>query len=389
MRKHPLVITANNYLLKKLLNSKGLLTEDCGSLFKVSGFAEYNNLIELNKVFSSNPKYFPIDRTCSVKSPIKWAVQRPWVVPTNAVSLDDAMAARVFELASLGEKINVFWSGGIDSTAIVTAFLKNLDDCSQLRVLYSPWSYYEHPEYFDILKKIPQVELIDQSGEIYFDLQLDGIFVSGNSGDEIHASIDSSFLEKYGYDALNRPWKDFFVSCNNDPGFIDFCEEHFKFSGFDIKTVLETRWWFYTSCKINSILREYTIPLLLSNKTFEIRSSNIYGFFDCDQYENFIYWNIESIMRNADYSSWKQILKDYCYSFDKLAEWRQHKTKFHSNQLNDYTRKKTVLNDKRYIFILDDDQMIQTPNLPFFSSIEFDRRYGNSLDYLFNDTDKI
>jgi len=379
-----------NFLKYNKINSS-IITSDIHQLpvrgvFKVEGFEKYNSLIDVNCVFSSNPGFSPVDRTGHIKNPIKWSNRTPWNIPTQQLTLSQAMEGRVKELSGIGKKINVFWSGGIDSTSIVTAFLKFLSDRSQLRIIYSPWSQYEHPEYIDFLKKFPEVELIDQSGERYLDLNLDGIFITGNGGDEIHASVDESFLTTYGESFLQTSWRDFFYQKNPSTNFIEFCEEYFSLSGMDIQTVLEARWWFYTSCKIDSIHREYVVPYLVSDKTNSVPVRDIYMFFNCHEYEQFIYWNIHLIVPNG-YNSWKQFLKDFCYEFDHLENWWRVKTKFHSRQLLDYLEKKIILNDCRYIAILDNNNIVHTSNLPFLSELEYLNKYGTDLKYLFNDPD--
>jgi len=390
MHNPPLIETANSNFFKTLLSFKKINVTPVGRLYKIDGFTSYNHLININSIFSTNPMGFPIDRTGQINLPLKWANHRPWQIPNSQLTLDAAMQQRVQYLSSQHGPINIFWSGGIDSTAIVTAFLKHCPDLSKIRILYSPWSHYEHSEYIDFLKSFPEVTLIDLSGELYLDFELDGIFISGNSGDEIHASIDQSFIEAYGYATLHESWQDFFIKKNNQDKFIDFCQWYFSLSGFEIKTVLEARWWFYTSNKISSLLRQSTIPFVLSGvNTNNYSPSKVYGFFDCYEYESFIYWNISDIMKSSDYKTWKQILKDYCFEFDHLEKWHENKSKFHSVQFSHYTAKKIILNDSRYILILTDGEKIQTPNLPFLSKIEFDKEYGSTLDYLFNDPDKL
>lgn len=386
-KQQPTVQSLHIHYLKKLLEYKKYQLTDVGRLFKISGFDDYNHILDINSVFSTDPNFLPIDRTHTTKNPIKWANVRNWTVPACAISLETALEQIVKRLSALDKKINVFWSGGIDSTAIVTSFLQNLTDRSQLRIIYSPWSCYEHPEYLNFLKKFPEVELIDQSGELYLDLSVDGIHVSGNSGDEIHASIDQSFYLAHGHAQLHKSWRDFFYKRNNNDAFIDFCETHFKSAGFEITSVLEARWWFYTSCKIDSLFRNETIPLLLSNKTHPVSVDDIYGFFNCAEYEQYIYWNISSIIKEDDYKTWKMPLKQYCYNFDKIESWYLEKEKFHSTQIGAYKQKKIALNDQRHIAILSDNQKIATPNLPFFSQLEFENKYGNTLDYIFNDPD--
>jgi hypothetical protein len=378
--------TINLGYFSRLLGHKNIKCNWQGSLIKIDGFNGYNHLIDLNSMLSASPKFTPIDRTGTTNHPFKWANVRPWSPPTQQLSLNDACGAIVKRLSDCNKPINVFWSGGIDSTAIVTAFLKYLKHKDQLRIVYSPWSCYEHPKYLEFLKNFNGVELINQSGELYLDLNLDGIFISGNSSDEIHASMDQSFLNQYGYDFLQSSWRDWFRHANKSDKFIDFCEQYFSKSGFDINTVFEARWFFYATCKIDSILRAQTVPFLLAEKG-ALDIGNVIGFFNCEEYEQYIYWNLDKIMPSSDYRTWKQPLKDFCFEFDGLEDWHREKTKFNSVQFNSYTMKKVVLNDQRYIAILENGERIYTDNLPFFSAQEFDYKYGKSLDYIVNDPD--
>jgi len=383
----PSIETVNYKYFDRILDYKNLKSKKYGDIRKVQGFTGYNYLVDINLIFSNYPKFFPIDRTKFVNHPIKWSNRHTWKVPTVPCTLEAAMSSRVDFFSKLDKKINIFWSGGIDSTSIVTAFLKFIDDKSKLRIIYSPWSQYEHPEYLNFLKKFSQVELLDQSGEVYLNLDLDGVFISGFSGDEIHASIDESFLTEHGNDVLDKNWNDLFYQKNKNDKFIDFCQEYFAHSGADIKTVLDARWLFYTTCKIDSLLREHTVPFLLSNKSTQLNLNDAYGFFNFSEYERFIYYNREKIIPNNDHRLWRHYLKDFCYEFDHISSWYKNKTKFHSTQIYHYTQKKLALNNKRYIFILDNNQIIQTPNLPFLSQAEFEYRYDTQLDYLFNAAD--
>lgn len=367
------VKNVNDNFSNKLLKFNGYEVIDrIGTLYKVKGFDNYNQLLNINSVFSSMPKFDPVDRTNFAQGPLIFSAPRPWTVPTTEIDLDTAMQRRVADICNTEEKINIFWSGGIDSTAIVTAFLQYAPDRSQCRIIYSPWSVYEHPDFFQLLTTFTDIELIDVSGEFYLDFDLDGVFVSGNSGDEIHASLDESFFNHYGYDFLHTSWKDFFYGKLPDHDFIEFSEKHFLSAGRKIETVLDARWWFYTSCKLTSILNDKDLMFFsVGSKRFDHK--RLIGFFDCDHYEQFIYFNTDKIILSDNYATWKQCLKDFCYQFDGLDDWRKNKTKFHSMQVHIYSRKKQVLQDSRHLMLFDNGQLVSTPGLPFFSQLEWDQ----------------
>jgi hypothetical protein len=367
----PLVKSINTFYSKKLLKFNNFeIIETVGSLHKIKGFHNYNQLLNINRVFSDSPRFDPVDRTNQSLGAVVFSPVRPWRVPTVEISLEAALEHRVADICQSTQKINILWSGGIDSTTIVVAFLKHAPDLKQCRILYSPWSTYEHPEFFNLLKST-NIELVDFSGEFYLNFDLDGVFVSGNSSDEAHASIDQSFFDQYGYDFLFTPWKDFFYSKRPNHKFIEFCESYFAKSGRDIHTVLEARWWFYISSKLTSILNHNDLAFFTSGPT-EFDPARLIGFFDCDVYEQFVYFNIDKLICSDNYATWRQFLKDYCYRYDGLDEWRKNKTKFSSGQMYMYTLKKQILNNNRNLMLLDNGQHVATPSLPLFSATEWE-----------------
>jgi len=368
----------------KILKIKNIKFETVGKIFKVHEFDEHNFLVDINSIFSSFPAFGLVDRSGTVTQPLNYYVPRPWITPDQNYSLDRAAQLIVDQYKPTNHKINIMWSGGIDSTFIVTAFLKHHDDLSQLRILYSPWSTYEHPEYLEFLKKFSQIELIDVSGDVYLSNQaFDGIYIVGDGGDESHASLDESFFNKYGLDTLNSNWIDFFRQRNKDEKFIEFCMKFFQLSGREINTVLEARWWFYICCKFYGTFFETKWPYFLCGYD-NFDPKRLISFFDNEYYQSFAYHNTDKIIVGNNYNQWKQILKDYCYEFDRIENWYLTHRKINSTQLSDYNYKKLSLLDRRWVMLLNDGTRISTASLPFLSSYEFKNQYGNSLDYLFN-----
>lgn len=382
--KNSKVSAVNADYLLQLFHYYNIPAQPLNQIFKVQGFAKYNYLADINKIFSTNPTWYPIDRTQSVHHPINWETPNVWQVPTVQHSLEQALEIRVNELISTGQVLNLYWSGGIDSTTMLTAFLRHGKNLDQLRIIYSPWSTYEHPGYIDFLNQFSGPELLDQSGDYYLDSDLDGIHLTGDGGDEYHASMDESFLDLHGYECLHQSWIDFFKRHGATDSLIDFCVEYFSLSQRPIESVLEARWWFYMICKNRSILNQHKLPFFISkHKDFD--PARLQGFFDSAHYQTYIYWNTDKIMTSSEYSSWKKELKRYCYEFDNMEEWYLNKTKFGSKQFGMYALKKNVLNDTRWIFILSDGTRISTPNLPLLSKKELDLCYGDSLLVLFNE----
>jgi hypothetical protein len=362
---------------KKILNYHGIKFSGDAQP-KIDGFEQYNWLVDINECFSSAPSGDIVDRTQTVHQPWLMQVCRPWTVPVGSrLSLEQCFEKRVHDLTQNGQIVNLFWSGGIDSTAMVVGFLNHCKDLSQVRVLYSANSQKEHPGFYLLLQTIPQIELVEFGGDVYLNQNFDGMFVSGDGADDLTASIDWSFFEKHQWSVLHQPWKSFFYDLTQNTNFVDFCEQWFALSGRPIDTVLEARWWFYTATKIQKFPSELAA-------TIHDHQPLPLGFFDCYEFEHFMWHNLDLIIPNKNYSSYKQFLKDYIFLYDKDARYKKNKEKQSSSQLALYKSKKVILQNKHYIMLLADGTRIRTPNLPLLSEIEYRKIYGNSLDYLFN-----
>jgi hypothetical protein len=373
-----LLYQTSDVFFKSLLSYRDIGFKEIGShQYKIQGFREYNYLVDINSCFSTNPSGDIIDRTNRVAMPFNFHIDRPWVDKSAPIDLDQCFELRVKDLTTNNQKLNLFWSGGIDSTAMVVGFLKHCTNLNQLRILYSSNSMKEHPRFFLDLLQVPGIELIEFSGDIYMNQNFDGLFVSADVADDITASLDQSFYEEVGFTGLHSSWRDLFYKKTNDVNFVNFCEEYFSISQIPIHTVLEARWWFYVICKIQKFPPSVS-RVLNDNQPLAV------AFFDSEEFETYTYYNINILIKNQKYSSYKQFLKDYIYNYDKDLNYKINKEKVNSGQLNLYANKSSVLKSLTSIMLLRDGTRIRTKNLPLFSQIEFEKQYGNSLDYLFN-----
>lgn len=121
----PLLSSINFRFFTRLFEWKNIPYEKVHRLIKVDGFTNYNHLIDVNKIFSAAPMGELVDRTCTVKSPLNFKVFRPWQAPGVQQSIDDVFECRVKFYTDQNCLLNLFWSGGADSTAMVVSFLKH------------------------------------------------------------------------------------------------------------------------------------------------------------------------------------------------------------------------------------------------------------------------
>jgi hypothetical protein len=377
MSKSLLYQTQTGYF-KPLLTFRGIDFKEVGEYqYKISGFDEYNYLVDINSCFSTHPSGDIIDRTNQVSMPFNFHIDRPWSTKPLPIALDECFRLRVSDLTNCNKKLNLLWSGGIDSTAMIVGFLKYCTNLDQLRILYSSYSIKEHPRFFLDLLQIPAIEMVEFSGDVYMNQDFDGLFVSADVADDITASLDQSFFEEVGFKGLHSSWKDLFYKKTNDLNFVNFCEKYFLTSQIPINTVLQARWWFYVICKIQKFPPNYA-KVLNDDQPLAV------GFFDTEEFETYTYYNMEKIIESTNYNTYKQFLKDFIYNYDKDLNYKKNKQKIGSRQLAWYASKRSALKSSNYIMLLRDGTRIRTKNLPLISQIEFEKQYGNTLDYLFN-----
>ena len=367
----PLLLTVNPEYFYRTLDWHHQSYQLVGNLARVEGFDRYNNFIDLNAVFSAYSAGDPVDRTSTVTGPFAFAVQRHWQAPTFNGDLEQVFEHRVKTLLDSGKTLNLCWSGGIDSTSMLVAFLKHATNIDQLRVCYCTYTLYENRDFFEYLtKNYPALEMLDISGDVYLDTVFDGIMVNGHGGDEFTASLDESFFDAVGYEGLHQPWQTLIT----EPVLQEFCTEYFKLAQRPIDTVLEARWWFYAATK-----SQVYAP---KDSLFTTNASTS-AFFDCQEFEDYMWHNTDKIIAGNDYRLYKEFLKKYIYKFDPNDNYLKLARKVNSPQFMWYTRKKTELLGQQWIAYLEDGTVIRTPNLPLFSEREFKNIYGDSLEYLF------
>ncbi len=383
MTNLPLLASINVRYFTQLLKWKKIPYQMVHNLFKVDGFSEYNHLIEVNKIFSAEPSGELVDRTCTIKSPLKFKVFRPWQVPTHNKKLNETFHSRVKYYTDQNCQLNLFWSGGADSTAMVVSFLTHSPNLDQLVLVYSPYSLYENRDFFEfIIKKFPNLKTLDISGDVYLNNNFEGIIITGHGGDEFTASLDDSFFNKLGSVGLMQSWQDFFYKETSNQPLIDFCEEYFSKAVRPITTVLDARWWFYASNK-SQIFGPRDIAFVLNQA--DVSLSKFSSFYDCQEFEDYMWHNIDKIIEpNGDYKTYKKFLRQYIYNFYPNLDYLENTAKVNSMQFQYYYRKKLELLDLHWICMLEDTTTIRTKNLPLLSKKEFDAEYGHSLDYLFN-----
>lgn len=346
-----------------------------GNQQKVKGFTDYNFILDLNLCFSNSPSGLVRDVTGSVKFPFLTEPGLSWTIPTSNPDLEFCFENRVKEIEKKYQTVNLMWSGGIDSTAMVVAWLKYASRYTCIRVLYSIDSIKENTNFFLYLETIKSIELVEIGGSTFYNNNLDGVEIHGGAGDFITASVDESFFKKYEWYTLQLPWKEFFWKKIPDQNFIDFCEQWFALSGRKISTVLEARWWLY----LNKMGPSNTLAKIVTTE-----SPLAISFFSDFKFVTYFYYRIDTLFSSTTWNSYKQDFKDFIYNYYPDQHYQKNKCKQNSGGYSIFADKADILNSKESICVLSDLEVIQTDHLPFLSNSEYRKKYNNRLDYLFD-----
>jgi hypothetical protein len=265
--------------------------------------------------------------------------------------LIDKRALDIFEISKkVNKKIALMWSGGIDSTLVLTSFLKNLSaaDLSNVEIILNSDSLVENFDFYQtfISGKFKLHHLLDF--EINNDILDRYMVLHGDPGDCIFGPSLPAFwhLAREGKHTL--PWREYrhFIadyfdndeSIHRTPGFglwyankISKNLEEVRPDGID--TIADWWWWNYFNFKWTaSIVRpfvrmrkDYSQPI---SRKHQQDFAN-YTFFNTDEFQLWSYSNLKNHFRDVQKgsSNVKQEAKNYIFKFDHNELYTSKKTK--------------------------------------------------------------
>jgi hypothetical protein len=253
----------------------------------------------------------------------------------------------------------ILWSGGIDSTAIVTSILKNTTDYSNIHIACNATSVAENPTFF--YKHIqPHFRVVDSSiMALSAALENQYFVISGEFGDQLHAgsisqkmmATDHKLLDidvnkspdillKYLEDQIDSSWAHWYY---------ETVLENSKSVDVPVVTYHDFFWWSYfnqlwPTIKIRGVQYLNNInPASVTNYL-----NNFINWFESTEYQ---LWamanNAKGIKYGSNLAEYKLESKKYIYDYDRNIHYYKFKTKIASVSLE-------VFNKNNWCCILDD-----------------------------------
>jgi len=238
----------------------------------------------------------------------------------NPKSIDQLFYDRAQSIIQIAgtRKIIISWSGGIDSTSVLVAFLMTAPK-SQLVVLMNNDSIEEYPDFYNKYIK-DQLEVIEMSSILVLEQCIkDGIVVTGETfdptfGDE---STHPAELLYFSLDKFLKPLNKYTQDCYSRS--IEACPTK-------LTNVKEFFWWmYYCICyqwgETHWLL--YNDNLIIEKNIFHFPSNQ-----DWNDYA--VSTPTEVRFPGNDYRNFKIELKNYIYRFTKDEYYRKNKIKYPS-----------------------------------------------------------
>jgi len=326
----------------------------------------------------------------------------PWNIPSNSLykipefkiindSLEDLLDERALEIyysaKKTNKKIAIMWSGGIDSTSVLTAFLKNVPvaDKNIITVVCDTNSILENIEFYKkfISNKLTCIHY--RTINITEEFLQSYILLHGDPGDCLFGPSISKYQYFVDRGLHLEPWKNHLDKMKElleiphidptsyQPGFGDWYVNKITNNLEETKqsTYLTSiaEWWFWTyynfkwefSCQrpFAYLRRDFTTKF--SDNVIKEFAQNT--FFNTEKFQQWAYSNIKKNIPK-DFSLHKKEVKMYIYEFTKNLDYFKYKSKLPARPANldliTSSPFQPIYYTKNWQGVLDDSLSIQT-----------------------------
>lgn len=289
--------------------------------------------LELERIFPF------IDRTGAIPNYIKTAIYTPMPKfdETFNNTFEELCHRRIQELFSTGKKINLFWSGGLDSTTLMALFLPY---AKHIKVHLNYNSILESGYLFDTYVK-PNFDYSIGTSTASGEWREDELYITGDPGNHLHTLPSIKSYEKFvpGVDdlfarenihMLHEPFEKY-ISKEK----IDFYTPALERSPRKIETLEDFIWFNTFNFRWDESQFALTIKLIqrwkLPNKDYKKLVNNVIGFYYTPYFQQ---WSIHRKEPQYDLYNFKKTIK---------LEMRKIMSKAFGPNGDDYVNNKGIL----------------------------------------------
>jgi hypothetical protein len=241
-------------------------------------------------------------------------------LPNHGLSFADCCDQRAVELLQLSGNIYVMWSGGIDSTALLVAILKNWpsNELTRITVFCDNNSIKENRNFFRTVinnfKLLPSTSNLEQYCKL-------GYVINGEMGDQIFGSdVAGVAVKAFGDTAIQADWKVLAPKVFEllSPQYGADCYDNYKNialeSPFELKTTQDFFWFLNFTQKWQNVqFRPLMVTTWTDPKTY---FPKLIPFFNTDYFQVWSIHNQDKKIKDT-WLSYKYTAKEYIIEYTK------------------------------------------------------------------------
>lgn len=278
----------------------------------------------------------------------------------SPIDFEQACDIRAQEVLSLIQQQDlpclIYWSGGIDSTVILAAMIRNWPRWAKQRivVVMNNCSYYENPVFYDRVIKDNQIRCENQDRTRDW---TNSFVISGLLADPLWVQADIVEIEAWQpgcsrLDPAKRPetllsWLLKKTDAANAEWFYNLVMANSVSAGIELHTYEDFYWWwnfnFMFTCqayKLYACINDHNLHLA----RMDTYRSNYISWYNNSAYQIWSYQNRNNGAKYRDsIRSYKMPAKRYIFSVDHNAWYRDYKTKTGSSHA-------PFLNNVNYVY---------------------------------------
>ncbi len=294
----------------------------------------------LFEVLNTRP-YFDRTGACPCFLDVEILYPIPERDPGFRTSFEQLCLTRAEELLALDKPVQMLWSGGIDSTAALIAFLRVGARPEQLEVLLTDDSVEEYPLFFERFIRPTLRHRFTERRALSRQLSRDTVSCTGEPCDQLFGNLNK-FLTRIGWDKAFSPWQDLFPT-----DLVELCEPIVAQAPVPLLTLNDYLWW------MNFVLKyQQTSLRLLANLSGEPSLKDYWaGMHPFYATEAFQLWSLagNEPKTGPSFESFKLPAKKIIYDFTQDTDYRNQKTKVGSLRAS---------RDPDWLFLLTDGSLV-------------------------------
>lgn len=263
----------------------------------------------------------------------------PMQLAETAPNFTDISIARIKELTEHDQHVNVLWSGGIDSTFIMTLMIETgiadqLYSENRLTIGLNLDSIRENPVFYENFIKPRYIKCVVQANHLLIDPKPNEVIITGEMADNLVGSLTmKSCVDYYNdFQVVHKPYGlalDWMLRKfqRDEPktALTNFIEQTVERSPVELKTCHDLLWYLNFNYKwqaVNFRIVSHAKDQAIGNQLIK----NLRHFFNT---EDFQMWSLMEghYFEGSNWGDYKKVMKKQIYQVTSDLEYFKNKTK--------------------------------------------------------------